>query len=306
MHGQVSTDDSRLLHSIPASRVALIERIAAAAGKTGRASKAQSALQQRFVRAYFRGVGEEDLTDRAPGAFAKAAMEHLEFGSRARRPGEALVRVFNPDLERDGFESPHTLVMLVTDDSPFLVDSIGIVFSRAELALHLIVHPVLEVRRDGRGRLVDFGTNGTEGAHESWQLYEIDRQNDPARLEKLQHEIEATLGDVRRAVQDFNPMRNQVKTLMHALETSPPKLPADEISEARRLLEWMEARHFVFLGYRCYRLERGTSEDRLSPDPRSGLGILRNGARTATRSGSISLRGDVRTRAREPDLLILT
>jgi len=31
--------------------------------------------------------------------------------------------------------------MVVTDDMPFLVDSLGIVFSQAEVAVHLIVHP---------------------------------------------------------------------------------------------------------------------------------------------------------------------
>src|ERR1700688_3294821 len=178
MHAQVAPDDTRLLRSIPAARVALIERIAHAAspdGKRGREGRSLMELHQRFLRAYFRGVGEEDLAERAPALLASAALNHFEFGAK-RTPGQSLVRVFNPDPERDGFESPHTLVMTVTDDMPFLVDSLGIVFSRAELAVHLIVHPVLEVRRDGRGRIVEMGANGTHAANaESWQLYEIDR-----------------------------------------------------------------------------------------------------------------------------------
>src|SRR5579871_2419454 len=184
MDAQISSEDSRLLHSIPPTRLALIERIAQAAARKGHRS-----LQQRFVRAYFRGVGEEDLAQRPPRALAKAALAHLEFGMRRRR-GQRLVRVFNPDLQRDGFESPHTLVMLVTDDMPFLVDSMGIVFGRAEAAIHLIVHPVLDVRRDARGLIEDLGANGAQRvAAESWQLYEIDRQTDPRQLEQLQRRI---------------------------------------------------------------------------------------------------------------------
>jgi len=308
MHAQaIAPEDSRLLHSIPPARVALIERIAQAAPGAGKSSKAQNNLSQRFVRAYFRGVGEEDLAQRTPALLAKAAMNHLAFGSERRQAGQSRVRVFNPDLQRDGFESPHTVVMLVTDDAPFLVDSLGIVFRRAELAVHLIVHPVLDVHRDGRGRLADLGTNGSgKTVSESWQLYEIDRQTDPVQLEKLQHEVESTLADVHVAVADWAKMRDKVKGIIGSLESNPPPLPADEVSEGRRLLEWMEGRHFVFLGYRHYNLERGSTEDKLVPDTRSGLGILRHGNRSTARLGTVTLRGDVRARARESELLILT
>src|SRR5579883_918536 len=276
-----SSDDSRLLRSIPPARLALIERIARTrlAPWQGRSAPADRAefreLQQRFLRTYFRGVGEEDLAERAPATLASAARSHLELGWR-RAPGQSLVRIFNPDAERDGFESPHTLVQIVTDDRPFLVDSVGIAFARAGLAVHLIVHPVLEVRRDGRGRLAGLGANGGEPHQaESWELYEIDRQTDPAVIERLRQDVEATLADVRLAVDDWPAMRERVRSLVADLERKPPPLPPEEIAEARQLLEWMEERHFVFLGYRQYRLERGDREDRLIPETRSGLGILR-------------------------------
>ena len=301
MHSQVASEDSRLLRSIPAARVALIERIARAArGRGGR-----NDLRQRFLRSYFHGVAEEDLAEHAPGLLAQAALAHLAFGTR-RQPGRSLVRVFNPAAAADGFESPHTLVLTVTDDMPFLVDSLGMALSRAELAVHLIVHPVLQVRRDARGRLLDIGTNGAHAAHpESWQLYEIDRVTDGAQLEKLRRELESTLADVRSAVIDFMPMRERVREIIARLDTDPPPLPAAEVSEARHLLDWMEGRHFVFLGYRHYRLERGRSEDRLVPDVLSSLGVLarKRGGRRAT---ATVLRGAVRQRAREPELLIVT
>ncbi|HEX4648304.1 MAG TPA: NAD-glutamate dehydrogenase, partial [Steroidobacteraceae bacterium] len=208
------------------------------------------------------------------------------------------------DVRRDGFESRHTLVLTVTEDMPFLVDSLGMAFARAELAVHLIVHPVLQARRDRRGQLVDIGSNGAKATHpESWQLYEIDRISEPAQLERLQRDLEATLTDVRHAVMDWSAMRERAREILQRLESAPPPLPAAELSEVHHLLDWMEGRHFVFLGYRHYRLERGSSEDRLVPDAASGLGIMRSGRR---RPGVTVLRGEVRTRAREPELLIVT
>src|SRR5215475_12375661 len=301
MHAPTAADDNRLLRGIPAARAALIERIARAAATGGR-----SELSQRFLRAYFHGVAEEDLAARTPQQLAKAALAHLEFGAR-RSAGRPLVRVFNPRADVDGFESPHTLVLTVTDDMPFLVDSLGMAFGRAELAVHLIVHPVLLVRRDRRGQLLDIGANGAQPTHpESWQLYEIDRVTEPAQLGRLQRDIEATLADVRSAVTDWMAMRERAREIIRRLESDPPPLAPSEVSEAAHLLDWMEARHFVFLGYRHYRLERGSSEDRLVPDVRSGLGILRDGRNRGSRPRVAVLRGDVRTRAREPELLILT
>src|SRR5438067_1667007 len=278
MHASVAVEEKELLRSIPAARVALIGRIArAASGVRGR-----SPLQQRFLRAYFYGVAEEDLAERAPKHLARAALAHLEFGAR-RPPGRTLVQVFNPEADRDGFESAHTLVFTVTDDMPFLVDSLGMAFARAELAVHLIVHPVLQVRRDRRGQLIDIGGNGAEAAHpESWQLYEIDRVSEPAQFARLQRDLEATLSDVRDAVADWTAMRERARDIITRLESDPPPLPAAEVSEAHHLLDWMEGRHFVFLGYRHYRLERGRSEDRLVPDASSGLGILRPRRRRAS------------------------
>jgi glutamate dehydrogenase len=310
MHAQVAPEDNRLLRSIPGARVALIERIARAIPRT-REGRRLLELQQHFVRAYFRGVGEEDLAERTPALLARAALDHFQFGAK-RAPGQSLVRVFNPDPERDGFESAHTLVMTVTDDMPFLVDSLGIVFSRAELAVHLIVHPVLDVRRDGRGRMLAISAaagsaNDQSNTHaESWQLYEIDRQTDPDQIQRIQREIEATLADVRATVTDWAPMRERARMLVASLENNHPPVPADDVAEARHLLDWMESRHFVFLGYRHYTLERGAQEDRLIPDPQSGLGILRDSKRKRKESAETVLRADLRAKAREPELLILT
>jgi len=307
----LSSDDSRLLRSIPPARLALIERIvrtriASRQGPPGSSDAARyREIQQPFLRAYFRGVGEEDLAERAPATLATAARSHLELGWR-RAPGQSLVRIFNPDPERDGFESPHTLVQIVTDDRPFLVDSVGIAFSRAGLAMHLIVHPVLEVRRDGRGRIAGLGANGSEPEKaESWELYEIDRQTDPAAIERLRHDIESTLTDVSLAVDDWPAMRERVRSLVADLERDPPPLPSEDIREARQLLEWMEERHFVFLGYRYYRLEREAREDRLVADTRSGLGILRLRSAGGKPAATV-LTGDVRARARDRELLVLT
>jgi len=63
------------------------------------------------------------------------------------RTGGARMRAFNPSLEEHGFQSTHTIVEIVNDDMPFLVESVAIEVNRHGLTLHLIVHPVIAVLR---------------------------------------------------------------------------------------------------------------------------------------------------------------
>jgi glutamate dehydrogenase len=292
-----------MLGKVPASRLRLVDAIAKLARSDG--PRALARFVDAFVRQYYRGVGDEDLESRTRADLAGAALAHLTLGL-VRRPGRPLVRVFNPDPARDGFASANTVVMVVTDDAPFLVDSMSIVLNQSGLATHMIVHPVLSVGRDRAGRITGVAAEPAEGTRlESWQRFEIDRESDPARIAALESSIRATLDDVRVAVGDWQEMRRRARELATGLETTPPPLPTAEALEGKALLEWMEDNHFTFLGYRYYRLERGRGTDRLVPDAASGLGILR-GRRPGHPVAPTTLAGEVRAHARDKELLVIT
>jgi glutamate dehydrogenase len=291
-----------MLGKVPASRLKLIEDIVRAARR--RRHGGEPATTDTFLRRYFRGVAEEDLSARGAANLAGAALRHLAAGA-TRRAGQPLVRVFNPD-PADGFSSPHTVVSIVCDDMPFLVDSLSIAANQAGLAVHLIVHPVIDVKRDRRGRLRAVVEPGTSGAHaESWQLIEVDREPDPARLAALEAHLLSVLDDVRVAVTDWAEMRRRAQDLAANLETEPLPLGSPEILEGRALLEWMADNHFTFLGARRYRLERGRTRDRLVPDAKSGLGLLRAGRPTHP-VRPVALTGEIRAHARNRQLLVIT
>ena len=55
------------------------------------------------------------------------------------------------------------------------------------------------------------------GSAESWELFEIDRQLEPARLEELQRRLVATLDDVRVAVADWPAMRAAARGIAEQL-----------------------------------------------------------------------------------------
>ena len=98
-------------------------------------------------------VAVEDLRERDDVDLAGSALSHRQLATQ-RPPGTANVRVFTPTVDEHGWSTGHTVVELVTDDMPFLVDSVTAELSRQGRAIHLVVHPVLVVRRDVTGALL--------------------------------------------------------------------------------------------------------------------------------------------------------
>jgi glutamate dehydrogenase len=288
--------------SIPAVRRHLIDAIAAQL----RPGQVRSPVQPaKFVRDCYRGVDEDDLGVRRPADLAAAAMGLLAFGSR-RRANQPLVRVFNPELSQHGWTSPNTVVEVVTDDMPFLVDSLAMVLADCGLALHLMVHPVLHVTRDRAGRLTRCATDESAGTLiESWQHVEVDAVTDTAELEEVRSRIAAMLTDVRFAVQDWREMSGRAEALAASIAAGMPGVGRAECNEASAFLAWLADNHFTFLGYREYKLVRGARQDRLVPVASSGLGLLRTGKGRPRPKPSV-LKGEVRRRAREPAALVVT
>ena len=290
--------------TIPAARQKLIERIALAA--RAQSKRGDPLDVEQFVRQYYRGVGEEDLAEYKVNELAALALAHLR-SAAVRKAGKPLVRVFNTDPERDGWSSTHTIVEVTTEDMPFLVDSIGMVLTQAGLTVHIMIHPMLPMRRDRAGKLETLSDNGGDPGRftqESWQHLEIDRIGAPERLQEIEQKLFRTLDDVRLAIGDWEAMRQRAAEIAGEIERENPSIQPNEAREAKALLDWMAANHFTFIGYRQYRLRRGRSEDLLEPMPETGLGILR--IRKGYSAEPTPLTGEQRDKARQPELLNIT
>ncbi|MEM8619394.1 MAG: NAD-glutamate dehydrogenase domain-containing protein, partial [Actinomycetota bacterium] len=183
-------------------------------------------------RYYQQGTGDDDQA--VDAAYARA-VAHYHFGLE-RAANETLVQVVNPRFASDGWDSDRTILMLVTDDAPFLVDTVRIVLDRYNLGIHLIVHPMLGVQRDGQHRMSDVGTG--LGSIEAWTLIELDHCTNEQAAAVRDDVHEAVVG-VHRIVDDFPAMRDRMTEL----------IPGDE------LLRWIAERHFVFIGAASYRLD---------------------------------------------------
>ncbi|MEU0740009.1 NAD-glutamate dehydrogenase [Streptomyces sp. NPDC006134] len=269
-----------------------------------------------FLQRYYLHTAPEDLTDRDPVDVFGAAVSHYRLAEN-RPQGTANVRVHTPTVEENGWTCSHTVVEAVTDDMPFLVDSVTNELTRQGRGIHVVVHPQFVVRRDVTGKLIEVLTTPPTGdlphdAHiESWIHVEIDRETDRADLKQITADLLRVLSDVREAVEDWGKMREAATRLAGSLpeEPLPGDLPAAEVEEAAELLDWLADDHFTFLGYREYQLR---DDDSLAAVPGTGLGILRADPHHAgeddhpVSSSFERLSADARAKAREHRLLVLT
>ena len=261
----------------PAAPADLIEAIIR---RTRRVSGRQPARLDlgELVRQYYRNVSQEDLSARSVENLAGALLAHLELG-RHRRAGAACIRVYNPADAEHGWSSPHTIVEIVHDDMPFLVDSSTMALNRLGHEIHLTIHPVLMIERTPRGQVSRLHPRNAEQPRtraESFIRFEILREPDPARHTEIVEALEATLADVRAAVEDWQAMVARLRVASAELPANASMVPADIVQENCRLLEWMADEHFTLLGYREYRLDRRGRGARLLAVSGTGLGILRD------------------------------
>jgi glutamate dehydrogenase len=261
-----------------------------------------AALTGAFVRRYFRDVSPSDVAEREMADLYGTALAHLRFAD-TRMAGTAKVRVYNPHLQQHGWQSTHTVVEIVTDDMPFLVDSVAMELNRHGFAIHLAIHPIFAVERDAGGRLIGVAARreaAAEARPESFMHVEIDRQSDPALLERLESDLARILFDVRKAVEDWTTMRGQMAAVVDDLAAASRHIAADRLDEIKAFIEWLADDHFTFLGYAAYQLEGEGEAAVLRRVARSGLGILRSDDEDGLSKSFMAMPLAARLRAIEP------
>jgi glutamate dehydrogenase len=221
-----------------------------------------------FVRQFYAHVPIGDLKHDTPDNLYGSALS-LWALAQQRAPKKPNIRVYTPRAEADGWASPHSVVEIVTDDMPFLLESITAYLNQNQAEVHLVIHPILEVQRDTKGQLTALHADfeNRPGSHrESFMHIQVVEQPAEAR-EALSTGIARILVDVRAAVEDFPAMNARCAEITASLETGNV-----ERDEEVAFLQWLLADHFTFLGFRSYTFEG----DRALVDGASGLGVLRD------------------------------
>ncbi len=281
---------------------ALRERIASDSGNERR-----EALQS-FAKAFLRRLSDEDLLAAGPDTLFGMVSSAFGFAD-SKGTNASAVRVFNPTIERDGYETVGSVIETSTDDSPFLVDSVNEELLARNLVVSRLLHPVIGTIRDAEGR-IERVLSGRDASHrESVMHFEVDRPLTDDEREKLAARVKQILHDVRLVVRDFEPMQERVKHMIELARAGAVRYSPQEVGETVDFLDWLLQYNFVLLGYREYELVELEPEQRaIRAVPGSGLGILSDVQRSAfaepTRLSALD--PVIRRRIEDGDLLVFS
>lgn len=264
-------------------------------------------LVEKFAKALYSNMSKEDLANRNDSDLYGAALS-LWNSLEKNTSDDAVIRVFNPEVAKDGWQSSHTIVEIIAKDMPFLVDSVRMAMTRENIASHLLLHSPLKIQRDENDKIS--GLSGLKAEQESTStktvfFIEIDRQTDSAVIESFKQELESVLTDVSVAVEDWQPIREKLIAVSKELPKRRAGKNNAEVDETVEFLDWLVKDNFTLMGYRQYELSPIQGDYELKGVMETSLGLMKNAGVEHTRLLS-ELPEAARQDARSSNLLILT
>lgn len=295
-----------MLREAEKQKAELIGKVIRMARKSLSGDKAANA--ERFIGQCFKHVPPGDILADDPADLYGLAQSLWKFAAD-RSSGHAHIRVFNPTPEKNGGKSDHTVIEIVNDDMPFLVDTTIAELNRQGLTIHLIIHPICRVSRDKAGRLLEIrepAKTGEKGGVESFMHIKVTRQSGK-RLDEIREGLEKVTDDVRAAVGDWGAMRARLADIIGELAATPVDAASTDVNEVRDFLSWVYGDHFTLLGFREYMFKGGGAKAAASIVQNSGLGILRNPKVTVLeeRRDLADMEAKARDFVNKPDLLMV-
>lgn len=201
-----------------------------------------------FVAQFYAKIPVSELSERAPSAAIDLAQSCFEF-IQNRAEKQPKIRIIAT--------GKRTILELLNDDMPFLVDSISAELTRRGFTIYDTIHPIFQVERDAQGNFVKLG--GEKAKSESLIHFEISNLPENLSEEQFTENLQFVIAHIRASVEDW-------QKIMEKAEESAKNL-GKNYPEGSDFLNWLVDKNFVFLGYGEYENNQLNST--------SLLGILR-------------------------------
>ena len=262
----------------------------------------QQSLVTQLAQRLFANIDDDDLLQRNESDMYGATLSLWNHLSDVNL-SDISVRIFNPTLSQDGWQSTHTVVEIVTPDNPFLVDSVKMALTRLDMTSHFMLHGPHCFTREN-GEIISICSNDST-MQQTLFHFEVDHLSDPTEIKTLQTELFLVLEDIRRVVNEWKPMSEKLTEVIVELESNPSPIGKDQVNESIQFLAWLQDHNFTLMGYKNFDLVAIEGDYELTPTAETGLGLFSLDSRIhATKLSDMP--SSARAAAKKSDLLILT
>ncbi|MBB1315715.1 NAD-glutamate dehydrogenase [Aliivibrio sp. SR45-2] len=262
----------------------------------------QQSLITQLAQRLFANIDDDDLLQRNESDMYGATLSLWNHLSDVNL-SDISVRIFNPTLSQDGWQSTHTVVEIVTPDNPFLVDSVKMALTRLDMTSHFMLHGPHCFTREN-GEIISICSNDST-MQQTLFHFEVDHLSDPAEIKTLQTELFLVLEDIRRVVNEWKPMSEKLTEVIVELESNHSPIGKDQVNESIQFLAWLQDHNFTLMGYKNFDLVAIEGDYELTPTAETGLGLFSLDSRIhATKLSDMP--SSARAAAKKSDLLILT
>ncbi len=284
----------------------LLEAIAAECSNLIEYQSGEATDKSGLIAQFFRRAALDELQKYSVTQLANL-INGMSQMVQQRSRGELLIRAYNPSEAEHGWDCANTVLEMVNDDMPFLVDTVSMILAELGHQIQIIIHPVVWVARNQQGKVTHLlPRSSSSGQADSLMHIQIERQLQGKRLTKLVKHISDALDEVRLAVADWQAMRKRVQEIAERFVSDQPREGAEDLDEAEHFLRWLDEDNFTFLGLREYEIHHHGDERELHVIPDSGKGILRRERKKSQPRKLKSLSNAAQGTEQRPQPIIIT
>ena len=243
-------------------------------------------LVEKFATLLYKNMSSHDLSDRNDSDMYGATLS-LWSSLNEHTDIEPVIHVFNPSVSKNGWKSSHTIIEVIINDMPFLVDSIRIALNRLGLSLHLMISSPLKIVKDKQLNIINIAssidTDVKATTQETVFFIEIDRQSNQQALDNIKQELLSVVEDITLTVTDWQPMLSQLKQNIEKVKKSKSQDCQQTKKDTVEFLTWLANNNFTLMGYRAYDVKAVKGDIELVAKPETSLGLLKNSNMTKSR-----------------------
>lgn len=191
-----------------------------------------------------------------------------------KKVGETKIRVFNPTIKNDGFESEFTIIDVINDDMPFLLDSTVVLLDLKGLKIERIIHPIYSVKYE-KSKISSISKQSSavdKNKTESVIQFHIEKVSSKSDLVEIEKSISKVLDAIKLVVNDWSEMINLTKSSLDEIDNA--KSINNEVDEIKEFINWIIDGNFILLGVKEFKIVKAKDEYQLEEVKGKSFGVF--------------------------------